>query len=347
MNSNYFRDKNILITGGTGSFGKACAQYLLENDICNKVIIFSRDEWKQWQMQQSNPLFSSSKIRYFLGDVRDKERLERAFTDVQIVIHAAALKQVPAAEYNPSEFVKTNVNGAMNIIDAAINAGIQKVMGLSTDKAVNPVNLYGATKLCSDKLLISGNAYVGKKGEPTFSVVRYGNVLGSRGSLLPHWQAILAEGKKSLPITDVRMTRFWITLTDAVKFVLQCIEEAVGGEIFIPKSPSVKIVDLAKAIAPDAALDICGIRPGEKLHELLVSQDDARQTFESPNRFTVAPLASSKAFQHYLALEKQGKVKRTAEDFVLSSNKNPLFTDSIEEIRNYLNTFLNNFLGQT
>lgn len=338
MNSRYFRDKTILITGGTGSFGTACAQYLLENDIANKVIIFSRDEWKQWQMQQSDPIFSSSKVRYFLGDVRDKERLERAFCDVQIVIHAAALKQVPAAEYNPSEFIKTNVNGAMNIIDAAIDAGVEKVMGLSTDKAVNPVNLYGATKLCSDKLLVSGNAYVGKRGQPTFSVVRYGNVLGSRGSLLPHWQSILAQGKKNLPITDVRMTRFWITLTDAVKFVLECIEESVGGEIFIPKSPSVKIVDLAKAIAPDATHDICGIRPGEKLHELLVSQDDARQTFESQNRFTVTPLATSKAFSHYLELEKQGKVKKTADDFILSSNKNPLFTDSLDTIRQFIGT---------
>lgn len=333
MNSTYFRDKNILITGGTGSFGKACAYHLLEKNLCNKVIIFSRDEWKQWQMQQSNPIFSHPKIRYFLGDVRDKERLMRAFCEVNIVIHAAALKQVPAAEYNPGEFIKTNVNGAMNIIDAAIDAGVEKVIGLSTDKAVNPVNLYGATKLCSDKLLVSGNAYVGKRGLPTFSVVRYGNVLGSRGSLLPHWKTLLASGAKKLPVTDVRMTRFWITLEEAVEFVLSCVQEAVGGEIFIPKSPSVKIVDLAKAIAPEIGLDICGIRPGEKLHELLVSQDDSRHTFESTNRFTVAPSESSRAFQHYLDLAKKGTVKQTADDFVLASDTNPLFTSSIDTIR--------------
>lgn len=333
MNSTYFRNKNILITGGTGSFGKACAYHLLEKDLCNKVIIFSRDEWKQWQMQQSNPIFSHPKIRYFLGDVRDKDRLERAFCDVNIVIHAAALKQVPAAEYNPGEFIKTNVTGAMNIIDAAIDAGVEKVIGLSTDKAVNPVNLYGATKLCSDKLFVSSNAYVGKRGLPTFSVVRYGNVLGSRGSLLPHWQSLLAKGNTKLPITDVRMTRFWITLSQAVEFVLSSLQDAVGGEIFIPKSPSVKIVDLAKAIAPQVSYDICGIRPGEKLHELLVSQDDARHTFESANRYTVAPLASSKAYQHYMQLAHEGKVTQKEDDFVLASNVNPLFTESIDLIR--------------
>jgi len=324
----YFRNKNILITGGTGSFGKACAQYLLEQDLCNKVIIFSRDEWKQWQMKESHPIYSSEKARFFLGDVRDKERLERAFSDVQIVIHAAALKQVPAAEYNPSEFVKTNVTGAMNIIDAAIDAGVEKVVALSTDKAVNPVNLYGATKLCSDKLFVSGNSYVGKRGFPTFSVVRYGNVLGSRGSLLPYWKEILESGKKSLPITDVRMTRFWITLQQAVEFVLDAAKDAVGGEIFIPKSPSVKIVDLAKALSPETSYDITGIRPGEKLHELLVSQDDARQTFEDKNRFIVCPLVSSRAFQHY-----SKTLKKTDDEFVLASNVNPLFTESIDAIR--------------
>ena len=331
MDSTYFRDKNILITGGTGSFGKACAHYLLEKNLCNKVIIFSRDEWKQWQMQQSSPIFSHPKIRYFLGDVRDKERLERAFCDVNVVIHAAALKQVPAAEYNPGEFVKTNVTGAMNIIDAAIDAKVDKVIALSTDKAVNPVNLYGATKLCSDKLFITGNAYVGKRGLPTFSVVRYGNVLGSRGSLLPYWKELLAKGK-NLPITDIRMTRFWITLTQAVEFVLNCVQDAVGGEIFIPKSPSVKIVDLAKALNPEASYDICGIRPGEKLHELLVSQDDARHTFEASDRFVVAPLETSRGLQHYLQLEKTGSVKKTSDDFVLASNTNPLFTESMDAI---------------
>ncbi len=327
----YFRNKNILITGGTGSFGTACAHYLLKKDICNKVIIFSRDEWKQWQMKESDPIYSSAKARFFLGDVRDKDRLERAFSEVNIVIHAAALKQVPAAEYNPTEFVKTNVNGAMNIIDAAIDIGVDKVIALSTDKAVNPINLYGATKLCSDKLFVTGNSYVGKRGFPTFSVVRYGNVLGSRGSLLPYWKELLHKGQKNLPITDVRMTRFWITLTQAVEFVLQAAEDAVGGEIFIPKSPSVKIVDLCKALAPECSYDITGIRPGEKLHELLVSQDDARQTFDDKNRYIVAPLVSSKAFQHYSATH-----KKTAEDFVLASNINPLFTESVDTIRDLI-----------
>ncbi len=324
----YFRNKNILITGGTGSFGTACAYYLLKKDLCNKVIIFSRDEWKQWQMKESDPIYSSSKARFFLGDVRDKDRLERAFSEVNIVIHAAALKQVPAAEYNPSEFVKTNVTGAMNIIDAAIDVGVEKVIALSTDKAVNPVNLYGATKLCSDKLFVSGNSYVGQKGFPTFSVVRYGNVLGSRGSLLPYWKELIQKGHKSLPITDVRMTRFWITLTQAVEFVLQSAKDAVGGEIFIPKSPSVKIVDLCRAIAPEASYDIKGIRPGEKLHELLVAQDDARQTFEDKNRYIACPIVSSRAFQHYSKTH-----TKMADDFVLASNTNPLFTESIDAIR--------------
>lgn len=335
----FFRDKNVLITGGTGSFGQASAHYLLENNLCAKVIIFSRDEWKQWQMRESSPIFDHPKIRYFLGDVRDKERLERAFSDIQIVIHAAALKQVPAAEYNPSEFVKTNVTGAMNIIDAAIDAGVEKVIGLSTDKAVNPVNLYGATKLCSDKLLIAGNSYVGKRGYPTFSVVRYGNVLGSRGSLLPRWQALLEKGCAKLPITDVRMTRFWITLPEAVEFVLKCTQDAVGGEIFIPKSPSVKIVDLAKALAPKASLDTTGIRPGEKLHELLISQDEARQTFEMSDRFVVAPLVPSKALTYYTQLDQQGKVKKTQEDFILASDTNPLFMDSLDAIQNLVSHY--------
>lgn len=326
----YFRNKNVLITGGTGSFGQACATYLLQKDLCNKVIIFSRDELKQWQMRQENPLFDHPKIRYFLGDVRDKERLVRAFHDVNIVIHAAALKQVPAAEYNPSEFIKTNVNGAMNVIDAAIDAGVERVIGLSTDKAVNPVNLYGATKLCSDKLLIAGNAYVGKRGYPTFSVVRYGNVLGSRGSLLPRWKALLDKGATKLPITDERMTRFWITLKQAVAFVISRAPMAVGGEIFIPKSPSVNIVDLAKAFAPQVSHEITGIRPGEKINELLLSQDDARQSFEMNDCYVVTPLNPSKAFQHYSKLD---SCKRTHEDFILASDTNPLFCSSVEKIK--------------
>lgn len=323
-----FRDKTVLITGGTGSFGKAMATKLLEKNLCSKVIIFSRDEWKQWHMQKSSPLFSHPKIRYFLGDVRDKERLLRAFNEVNYVIHAAALKQVPAAEYNPSEFIKTNVQGAMNVIDAAIDAGVEKVIALSTDKAVNPVNLYGATKLCSDKLFIAGNSYVGKKGLPTFSVVRYGNVLGSRGSLLPHWQELLENGATSLPITDARMTRFWVTLNEAVDFVCDSSCRTLGGEIFIPKAPSVRIVDLAKALAPNIPLSFCGIRPGEKIHEVLLSQDDSRYAFEYNKGYVVVPNTTGKAHQYYAQKEKP-----VAEDFTLSSDTNPLFTDSCEAIK--------------
>ncbi|MCB1118741.1 MAG: SDR family NAD(P)-dependent oxidoreductase, partial [Chlamydiia bacterium] len=226
-----FKDKTILITGGTGSFGRAFTKRLLQEDAIAKVIIFSRDEWKQWEMRDTDPIFTHPKIRYFLGDIRDPVRLARAFQEVDIVIHAAALKQVPAAEYNPSEFIKTNVMGAMNIINAAIDAKVEKVIALSTDKAVNPVNLYGATKLCSDKLFIAGNAYVGSSQQPIFAVVRYGNVLGSRGSLLPFWKKLIAQGETSLPVTDPRMTRFWITLDEAVNFVIHCLPLTQAGEI--------------------------------------------------------------------------------------------------------------------
>lgn len=330
MVDTFLRNKTVLITGGTGSFGKACARILLEKDECAKVIILSRDEWKQWEMRQSNPIFDHPKIRYFLGDVRDQERLKRAFNDVHYVIHAAALKQVPAAEYNPSEFIKTNVLGAMNLIDAAIESGVEKVLALSTDKAVNPVNLYGATKLCSDKLLVAGNAYVGKKGVPLFSVVRYGNVLGSRGSLLPHWQGLIQNGAKHLSITDARMTRFWITIDQAVQFVLQSLERAHGGEIFIPKIPSLKIVDLATAFAPDLDQHITGIRPGEKIHEVLLSEDEARQAYERDDCYVSIPLIQNRAYGYY----EGGKLgKKVPEGFILASNKNSLFLDSPEAIR--------------
>jgi UDP-N-acetylglucosamine 4,6-dehydratase len=290
MNSlSTLKDKRILITGGTGSFGKAFAKKLLTSTECRKVIIFSRDEWKQWEMLHSEPIFADQRIRYFLGDIRDHSRLKRAFTDVDIVVHAAALKQVPAAEYNPSEFVHTNVMGAINIINAAIDCGVNKVIALSTDKAVNPVNLYGATKLCSDKLFVAGNAYVGSREYPIFSVVRYGNVLGSRGSILSYWKKMLINGAKEIPITDKRMTRFWITLPQAVEFVKEIIFLARGGEIFIPKIPSMKIVDLAKTIAPDANQKIIGIREGEKLNEVLISQEEARHTLEFDNHFIIVP----------------------------------------------------------
>ena len=287
VESSFFKGKSVLITGGTGSFGRAFAKKLLKEDECSKVIIFSRDEWKQWNMQQMDPIFNHPKIRYFLGDVRDKERLERAFKEVDIIVHAAALKQVPAAEYNPSEFIKTNINGAMNIIDAAIDCGVQRVIALSTDKAVNPVNLYGATKLCSDKLFVAGNSYVGARGYPKFSVVRYGNVFGTRGSIIPLWEKMIAEGATSLPITDERMTRFWITLDEAANFVTKCFGIMQGGEIFIPKIPSIHIGDLAKALAPNLPTTICGIRPGEKVHELMISTDDARHSLETDDHYVI------------------------------------------------------------
>lgn len=288
-NSSIFKDKTVLITGGTGSFGRAFAKRLLTEDDCAKVIIFSRDEWKQWDMQQTDPIFNHPKIRFFLGDVRDVNRLVRAFNEVDYVVHAAALKQVPAAEYNPTEFVKTNVGGGMNVIDAAITCGVRKVIALSTDKAVNPVNLYGATKLCSDKLFVAGNSYVGKRGYPVFSVVRYGNVAGSRGSVVPYWGKMIREGFKALPITDPRMTRFWITLDESVDLVIMAFKQGRGGEIYVPKIPSFKIVDLAKAMAPTLPYDVKGIREGEKLHELMIGVDDARHTYEFDDHFIIMP----------------------------------------------------------
>ena len=281
--------KSVLITGGTGSFGQACVRYLLEKTQASRVIVFSRDEWKQWQMRESDALFRHPNIRFFLGDVRDKERLRLALRDVHYVIHAAALKQVPAAEYNPSEFINTNVLGAMNVSAAAIEAGVLRVVSLSSDKAVNPINLYGATKLCSDKLLIAANSYVGKRGVPRFSIVRYGNVLGSRGSLIPLWKELVAKGATALPITDLAMTRFWITLQEAVKFVILALEQSEGGEIFVPKSPSVTIESIAKACFPKYPLQVIGIRPGEKLHEVLISRDDARTAYEFSYHYRILP----------------------------------------------------------
>jgi UDP-N-acetylglucosamine 4,6-dehydratase len=292
MNTNLaLHDKSILVTGGTGSFGKAFIRKALTEHRPRKIIVFSRDELKQWEMRQSDPIFDHANIRYFLGDVRDKERLERAFRDVDLVVHAAALKQVPAAEYNPTEFIKTNIHGAMNVVDAAIERGVERVIALSTDKAANPINLYGATKLCSDKLFVAGNAYVGAKGMPKFSVVRYGNVLGSRGSIVPKWQKMVAEGCRELPVTDPRMTRFWITLDQAAQFVVDNFARMLGGEIFVPKIPSMKIPDLVAAICPQATFTVTGIRPGEKLHELMIGEDDARHSVEFTDHFAIAPQA--------------------------------------------------------
>lgn len=279
-----FSNKTVLITGGTGSFGKAFTDVLLKRHKPGKVIIYSRDELKQYEMQQR--LKSHKNIRFFIGDVRDKDRLMMAFHGVDFILHAAALKQVPAMEYNPAEAVKTNTLGAMNVIDAAIERSVDKVIALSTDKACNPINLYGATKLCSDKLFVAGNAYSGK-ANTRFSVVRYGNVAGSRGSVVPFFTERIKEG--SIPITDKRMTRFLITLEQAVDFVIKCFSIMHGGELFVPKIPSVRIVDLAQAMAPACKIKVIGIRPGEKLHEVMVSEDDARNTLEFKDHYIVKP----------------------------------------------------------
>lgn len=330
-----FKDKSILITGGTGSFGRCLARKLLEESDCHKVIIFSRDEWKQWEMRQSYPIFSHPKIRYFLGDVRDSERLHRAFNEVDFIVHAAALKQVPAAEYNPSEFIKTNVLGGMNVIDQAINCGVEKVIALSTDKSVNPINLYGATKLCSDRLFIAGNSYVGVRGNPVLSVVRYGNVLGSRGSVIPYWKGLIEAGAKSLPITDKRMTRFWITLEQSVDFVIDSFNRMRGGEIFIPKIPSMRIEDLATAMAPKLPHTYSGIREGEKLHEVMVGSEDARHTFEYDKYYIIVPETVS---HHAASLERflaGRKGVALPEDFSYASNSNKEWL-SIDDLQNLL-----------
>ena len=281
-----FNDKSILITGGTGSFGKKCTEMVLNRYKPKRVIIFSRDELKQFEMANKFPDTEYDAIRYFIGDVRDKERLYRAFANIDFVIHAAALKQVPAAEYNPFEAVKTNIIGGQNVINVAIDQGVKKVIALSTDKAANPINLYGATKLCSDKLFIAGNSYVGMD-DTVFSVVRYGNVAGSRGSVIPFFLEKKKEG--ILPVTDPRMTRFWITLEQSVDFVFKCLEIMVGGELFVPKIPSMNMMDLARAIAPECKIEIMGIRPGEKLHEVMIPKDDGHRTIEYDDKYIIQP----------------------------------------------------------
>lgn len=280
-----FNDANILITGGTGSFGKKYTKILLENYKPNKIIIYSRDELKQYEMAGE---YDNTCMRYFIGDVRDEKRLRKAMYGVDFVIHAAALKHVPVAEYNPMEAIKTNINGAQNVIDSSLEEGVKKVIALSTDKAANPINLYGATKLASDKLFVAANNISGGR-ETKFSVVRYGNVVGSRGSVIPFFKKLIASGAKELPITDERMTRFWITLQEGVEFVLKNFHRMQGGEIFIPKIPSMNIVDLAHAIAPDLPIKIIGIRPGEKLHEVMVPKDDSHLTLEFNDHFVIEP----------------------------------------------------------
>ena len=280
-----FNNKNILITGGTGSFGKKYTEIILQKYKPNKIIIYSRDELKQYEMAQE---YTNSCMRYFIGDVRDADRLKKATKGVDFIIHAAALKHVPIAEYNPMECIKTNINGAQNVIDAALENKVQKVIALSTDKAANPVNLYGATKLASDKLFVAANNLVGEQ-DTSFSVVRYGNVVGSRGSVIPFFRKLINEGATKLPITDDKMTRFFITLEDGVNFVLKNFERMQGGEIFIPKIASMKIVDMAKALAPNLPHEIVGIRPGEKLHEIMCPADDSHLTLEFHDHYVIKP----------------------------------------------------------
>jgi UDP-N-acetylglucosamine 4,6-dehydratase len=283
-----FNNKSILITGGTGSFGKQYVRTILSNYSPNRLIIFSRDELKQFEMEQEFPVTKYPCMRYFIGDVRDQSRLIAAMQNVDFVIHAAALKQVPAAEYNPMECIKTNIHGAENVIQASLIANVNKVIALSTDKAANPINLYGATKLASDKLFVAANNIAG--GHKTrFSVVRYGNVVGSRGSVVPFFKKLINEGSDNLPITDLRMTRFWITLQQGVDFVLKNFERMHGGEIFVPKIPSVKIIDLANAMAPNLKKAVIGIRPGEKIHEIMCPSDDSHLTIEFDDHFVITP----------------------------------------------------------
>ena len=278
--------QSILVTGGTGSFGKAFVRHVLSATRVSRLVVFSRDELKQFEMAEQYR--NEPRIRFFIGDVRDHDRLKRAFDGIDIVVHAAALKQVPAVEYNPIEAVRTNINGAENIINAALDRDVKRVIALSTDKASSPINLYGATKLVSDKLFVNGNAYVGGRVS-RFSVVRYGNVMGSRGSVIPFFKRLVADGARKIPITDERMTRFSITLPQSVKFVADSLARMKGGEIFVPKIPSVRVTDLAKAIAPNAALDCIGIRPGEKLHEEMISADDARRTLDMGDHYVIQP----------------------------------------------------------
>ena len=322
-----FNGKNILVTGGTGSFGKVFIRTLLERYEPKKVIVYSRDELKQFEMQQ---VYDAPCMRYFIGDVRDESRLLHAMEGVDYVVHAAALKQVPAAEYNPMECIKTNVGGEQNVINAALYAKVKKVIALSTDKAANPVNLYGATKLCSDKLFTAANNFVGAK-ETRFSVVRYGNVVGSRGSVVPFFRRLAAEGAKELPITDPRMTRFWLRLEDGVDFVLKSFARMQGGEIFIPKIPSMRITDLAEAIAPGMPTKVIGIRPGEKLHEVMCPSDLYYDTLEFDDHFVIMPSTQGGAVDY--AKNAIGEIGRRVPDgFDYNSGNNPHFL-TVDELR--------------
>lgn len=311
-------DKSVLVTGGTGSFGKHFVKTVIEKYKPRRLIIFSRDELKQFEMQQLFPMEQYPFMRYFIGDVRDRDRLELAMRDVDYVIHAAALKQVPTAEYNPFECIRTNVFGAENVVYAALRRNVRKVVALSTDKAANPVNLYGASKLASDKIFVAANNLSGADGTK-FSVVRYGNVVGSRGSVVPFFQKLVQDGAETLPITDERMTRFWITLTQGVNFVLSSMEMTRGGEIFVPKIVSTTIVDLASLLGPDVRQKVVGIRPGEKLHETMIPADDSRWTVELDDRFVILASFAAAAREAYLHRGAQP----VREGFAYSSDSNP------------------------
>ncbi len=322
-----FDGKSVLVTGGTGSFGSRFVSTLLQRHAPRRVIVFSRDELKQHEMRQHGGWSDDHrrKLRFFIGDVRDAARLRMAMDDVQIVVHAAALKQVPACEYNPFEAIRTNVLGAQNIIEAAISCGVERLIAMSTDKACNPLNLYGATKLCSDKLFVAGNAYAGGK-KTRFAVVRYGNVVGSRGSVIPLFLHQRKTGR--ITITDRRMTRFWITLQQGVDFVLASLERMHGGELYVPKIPSARVSDLATAIGPKCSIDEIGIRPGEKLHEVMISSDDARHTLEFDDHYIIAP-----QFPWWDEnINGYGSAARVGEGFEYSSNKNKHWL-TVEQIR--------------
>lgn len=314
-----WQDKTVLITGGTGSFGKKFIEVMLREYNPKKLIVFSRDELKQHEMRVSG--FNHKSLRYFIGDVRDESRLRRAFQDVDIVVHAAALKQVPACEYNPVEAIMTNIMGAKNIVDAAIDCGVEKVLAMSTDKATAPINLYGATKLVSEKLFVQGNSYSGEKGV-RFACVRYGNVVGSRGSVVPLFKKQLEMGK--ITITDERMTRFWITLEQGVKFVISCIETMYGGEVFIPKIPSMNIMDLAQVLAPECEVEFIGIRPGEKLHEAMISEDESRQAVELEDRYVILPAHPWWSEGHWV------EGVSLADGFSYSSDTNDVWLSDVE-----------------
>lgn len=322
-----FNDKSILITGGTGSFGKQYTKTLLARYRPKKLIIYSRDELKQFEMEQD---FHQECMRYFLGDVRDRDRLIQAMNGVDYVIHAAALKQVPAAEYNPMECIKTNIHGAENVIHAALANDVEKVIALSTDKAANPINLYGATKLASDKLFVAANNLAG--GHKTrFAAVRYGNVVGSRGSVVPFFKKRVADGADQLPITDIRMTRFWITLQQGVDFVLKNFARMHGGEIFVPKIPSVKVVDVARAIAPGLPHNVVGIRPGEKLHEVMCPADDSHLTLEFVDHYVIKPTIQFSGCADFSVNQLGERGAPVDEGFEYNSGRNPSFL-SIDQI---------------